>query len=325
VTYGAVTQLWRFPVKSMGGEQVSSVQVTRRGLHADRLWAVRDLERERTVTARRMPALLMCTARYSTEPGPEAGPGRVPEVLITLPDGTTVSSSDPRVHDALTAVAGRPVRLVALPHRRDTSQHRLSLRQMRSTVSSNNIRKELGLTADEPLPDPGRLRLADVLTLARFSTPPGTFADLAPVHVLTQTSLDTLASHTPDSDADVRRFRPNILIQPDDDHQGGYPESGWTGSSLVTPGARLSITMPTVRCVIPSRAQPGLDVDSKISKALMTSDRFLGSYADVTSKGVIRTGDRIDLRAPGTGVLVSLAAIRQRALERVLIRLAKRS
>jgi MOSC N-terminal beta barrel domain len=69
----SVTELWRFPVKSMGGVQVDEVRVDRRGVHADRLWAVRDLENDITATARKLPALLGCTARYLCEPGPAAG------------------------------------------------------------------------------------------------------------------------------------------------------------------------------------------------------------------------------------------------------------
>ena len=80
---GTVTQLWRFPVKSMGGSAVEELRIDRRGVHADRLWAIRDLEHDITASARRMPALLGCSARYATEPGPDAGPGNAPEVIIT--------------------------------------------------------------------------------------------------------------------------------------------------------------------------------------------------------------------------------------------------
>jgi MOSC domain-containing protein len=57
-----VGQLWRFPVKSMGGQRVDEVAVNARGVHADRLWAVRDLENDTTA----------CLARYATAPGSES-------------------------------------------------------------------------------------------------------------------------------------------------------------------------------------------------------------------------------------------------------------
>ena len=85
---GAVAGLWRYPVKSMGGEQLSVSEMDLRGLHADRMWAVRDLELGAVTTARRLPALLGCTARFVDEPAPGVGPGDVCEVRVTLPDGT---------------------------------------------------------------------------------------------------------------------------------------------------------------------------------------------------------------------------------------------
>ena len=38
------------------------------------------------------------------------------------------------------------------------------------------------------------------------------FVDLAPVHVMTQTRLQTIAGELDGDDVDVRRFRPNILL-----------------------------------------------------------------------------------------------------------------
>src|SRR5437899_2474965 len=114
----SVTELWRFPVKSMGGVQVGEVRVDRRGVHADRLWAVRDLDNDITATARKLPALLGCTARNRR---------RVPSVVITFPGGAEIDSSNPGIHQRLSEFAGRDARLVALPPADDTRQHRLSV------------------------------------------------------------------------------------------------------------------------------------------------------------------------------------------------------
>src|SRR5690348_5072014 len=96
-----VAQLWRYPVKSLVGYQVEQVDIGPRGVHADRLWAVRDLERDVTATARRLPVLLTATARYVDPVPPDAGPGNVHEVAITFPDGTVLSSSDSSVNAKL--------------------------------------------------------------------------------------------------------------------------------------------------------------------------------------------------------------------------------
>ena len=113
-----------------------------RGLHGDRLWAVRDLERDVTASARRIPALLTATARYAQPVGPDAGPGNVPEVEITFPDGSVVSSSDADVHEKLSDLAGRDVRLTALPPAEDTSLHKLTReeRENMSIAASRRLR-----------------------------------------------------------------------------------------------------------------------------------------------------------------------------------------
>lgn len=73
-TIGAI---WRFPVKSMGGESLNSVEVDSLGLAYDRAWSLLDLAAQKNLTARRCPELLY--ARAQVDSG---------EVVITLPDGT---------------------------------------------------------------------------------------------------------------------------------------------------------------------------------------------------------------------------------------------
>jgi uncharacterized protein YcbX len=63
-----VTEIWRYPVKSMGGETIDAAAVGERGLHADRMWAVRDPALGAITSARRLPQLLRCTARYPKDP-----------------------------------------------------------------------------------------------------------------------------------------------------------------------------------------------------------------------------------------------------------------
>src|ERR671936_2970212 len=113
---GTVAEIWRYPVKSMGGERLGHSSIETRGLHADRMWAVRDVERDTFTTARRWPVLLQCSARFAEDPaGRSAGPGDVLEVIVTFPDGREVSSSDPAIHDRLSELVGKPARLEALP------------------------------------------------------------------------------------------------------------------------------------------------------------------------------------------------------------------
>jgi uncharacterized protein len=310
MTNGQVAQLWRYPVKSVGGEQVEQVDIGSRGVLGDRLWAVRDLERDVTASARQLPVLLTATARYPGTVPPTAGPGSVPEVEITFPDGTVVSSSDDGVHAKLSELAGREVRLTALPPAEDTSLHKLTRAERSETMSPAFVRASFGVADDEKLPDLSMVRVSDMVNFTRYSTPPGMFVDLAPVHVLSQTSLATIGAEI-GSELDVRRFRPNVLLALDDPGDG-LPESHWTGARVVLGGAVLDVMMPTVRCVVPSRAQPGFDVDRRITKAVaVRAQRCLGVYCGVDSVGTVRVGDDVALRPANAGQKVLTDAARR--------------
>jgi uncharacterized protein YcbX len=306
MTIGQVAALWRYPVKSLGGEQLEQIDISARGVHGDRLWAVRDLERDVTATARRIPALLGATARYAHPIGADAGPGNVPEVEISFPDGSVRSSSDPDVHRKLSELADRDVRLTALPPADDTSLHKLS-KDERENMSIAALRKDFGIAEGEKFPDVSMFRVTDLTLLGRYSTPPGMFVDLAPVHVMTRTSLATIGAELGGDDVDVRRFRPNILLTLTDPIDE-LPESQWTGGRLSLGGAVLAVTMPTIRCVVPSRAQPGIEVDRRITKAVATrAGRCLGTYCWVNVGGAVSVGDEATLKESRNRVLADTA------------------
>jgi uncharacterized protein YcbX len=75
-----VLELWRYPVKSMLGEQLDEVEVGTDGFAGDRRYALFDTETGHGLTARRVPELLFASARI-------VGGG----VEITLPDGTVTA------------------------------------------------------------------------------------------------------------------------------------------------------------------------------------------------------------------------------------------
>ena len=58
-----VTQLWRFPVKSMIGERLDTADVHDLGIDGDRQWGVVDLDTDLVLTARRIPELLLAEPR----------------------------------------------------------------------------------------------------------------------------------------------------------------------------------------------------------------------------------------------------------------------
>jgi uncharacterized protein YcbX len=104
-----VDQLWRYPVKSVGGEQVSASVVDSRGLLGDRLWAVQDADGKLgsgkdSRRFRRMVGLLGLTARYGAEPGD----GRIEPPVVAGPDGTEYPVSTGAADEFLRDHTGMP-------------------------------------------------------------------------------------------------------------------------------------------------------------------------------------------------------------------------
>lgn len=113
-----IGQLWRYPVKSFGGERLDAATVESDGLRGDHIWAIVDPETGDVASAkrfRRWGSLLSCRARLLDDTDP-----RDPAALeITLPDGTVVHGNDAAVVDLLSDATGRPVRLEARPRTYD--------------------------------------------------------------------------------------------------------------------------------------------------------------------------------------------------------------
>src|SRR3954453_18180 len=145
---GSVAEIWRYPVKSMGGERLAQSAIATRGLHADRMWGVRDVELKKVPTARRWPILLQCSARFAHDPaGRPAGPGDVLEVIVTFPDGSELSSSDPAVDDHLSELIGKPARIESLPALAEKRRYRTP------QATKTDLRRQFAIADGEPLPD----------------------------------------------------------------------------------------------------------------------------------------------------------------------------
>ena len=131
-----------------------------------------------------------------------------------------------------------------------------------------------------------------------WSGPPGTWLDLADAHVLTTTSLATAAKLHPEGEWDVRRFRPTVLVElsaaaTEDDP---WPEDSWVGRRVQLGGLVVEGLMRTVRCAMPTRAQPGLPTDPDISRTLTEHHNTdLGLYANVAEAGVVAESDPVSL------------------------------
>lgn len=313
VEVGRITGIWRYPVKSMAGARVTAAALGELGLHADRTWAVRDLEKNATTGAKRLPGLLLCTARYALPPPPEAGPGHAPEVVIGFPDGGEISSSDPKVHAALSSYLDTDVELRPLPPIEDRRQYRGTM------AAAADLHEYFGLDEDEPLPDLSMFPVKKLAELSRYITPVGSYADAYPVHVITEQTLRTMSGLAPGSDFDVRRFRPTILI--DAPNASDCPELGWCGGTLQAPQAALKPLLPTVRCVMPSHRQYELSRDRQITRTLVAhAHHCLGVYGTVARNGELREGDPLEFVAPDRSALASTAAAGATMVKRLLMK-----
>jgi uncharacterized protein YcbX len=124
--------------------------------------------------------------------------------------------------------------------------------------------------------------------------PARTFFDVAAVHVLTTATLRRLQELYPGGRLDLRRFRPNIVIELASGGSG-FIENEWTGRSVgIGDDVRLEITQPCRRCVMTTLSQGDLPRDPAI---LRTTARYndvnAGVYAAVRSEGRARQGAHI--------------------------------
>jgi len=126
-----------------------------------------------------------------------------------------------------------------------------------------------------------------------FDAPAGAFVDLAPLHVLTTASLGAIAACRPEGRFDVRRFRPNLLV--DSGTRQGFVEDDLEGKVLtIGKTLRLRVFMPTIRCALTTRAQEDLPADPAILRTVVERHGGnLGVYARVEAAGEVRVGDPI--------------------------------
>jgi uncharacterized protein YcbX len=311
---GRVAEIWRYPVKSMGGERLAQSAIATRGLHADRMWAVRDVELDTFTTARRWPILLQCSARFADDPdGRAAEPGDVLEVIVVFPDGTEVSSSDPAMDDRLSELIGKPARLESLPPLSEKGRYRTP------QATKADIRRQFALADDEPLPDFSVFPIRKLAELARYATPVGALYDAYPILLMTRASLRAMSERSPGSRFDVRRFRPNVLIDADG---AELAEFAWCGRRLRAPNVAFDAEIPALRCSIPTRRQGDLPADPDVLRTINAhADHCLGVYANVAMTGTLTEGDALELEpAAAASAPVAVARSGATALKRGTLR-----
>lgn len=284
---GQVAALWRYPVKSMQGEMLDATPVGDAGVLGDRAYAIQDIETGRIVSAkhpRRWANVFACRAVYESAPRPGEP---LPPVEITLPGGALISSADPGVDERLSSVFGRPVRLVAARAGGPERAYDADRSPLERLGSGEVVRRE-------------------VLAAAAL---PGLFFDYAPLHLLSTATLAALAAAYRAGHFDVRRFRPNVVVESVRD-QDGFVENAWLGHALgIGTDVRLAVIDPCPRCVMTTLAQGTLSADPRILRTIHGANAaasvtaapgvlfaaVAGVYARADQGGMIRCGDAVTL------------------------------
>jgi uncharacterized protein YcbX len=269
---GSVVALWRYPVKSMMGEELNASEVTDRGLVGDRHFAVVDASSGKVAGAknpRKWGNFFDFRAAY-VEP-PRSG-SKLPAVRLTLPDGSVVTSDQPDLRQVLSNALGREVGFAEAQRTGDAR----------------------GAQAEEYWPDMEGLDFREIVT--DFEMPEGTFFDIGIVHLLTTATIDRLRTLYPGGRFEVRRFRPNIVVETRPEQQG-FVENEWIDHTIaIGDEVRLRVTGPCPRCVMTTLPQGDLPKDAGILRAAAQNNQAnVGIYADVIASGTIRRGDRATL------------------------------
>lgn len=261
---GTISALWRYPVKAMLGEQLNASLVTSGGLAGDRGYALIDGD-GRICTPkiiRKWGPVFRSRSRYLEEPD-----GETPALAeITLPDGERIRTSDPSTEARLSELVGFEARVI--------TEAPMALKLESQPVGV------VPTSEDDPT--------IDFPVINRFF-------DLGSLHLLTTATLAKLRELSPATTFDARRFRPNIVIT-SPTGQAGFLENDWPGKTLaIGDDVRIRIMMPTVRCVVTTRAQDDLPDDMDVLRTVVAHNSAnVGVYAMVEQGGTVRRGDAVE-------------------------------
>lgn len=272
----------------MMGDRFPSLPVDERGVVGDRGWAVRDEVRGGIRGAKKIGGLMRLRARYLAEPQPGGAP---PPIEITSWDGRRVRSDAEDVNERLSQLLDHPVTLCPLRPATDVGHYR------RGAPDTDDFDSELraifGREPNEPLPSFEGFPL-DVLL--EYESPPGTYFDAFPIHIITDRSFETLSLLAPGSEFDVRRFRPNVVIAVERHVQGDFPEQSWLGRKLQVGDVELEVAVPCPRCVMVTREFADLPADRQVLRTIVRhADQNVGVYANVVRPGRLEAGRPVTL------------------------------
>lgn len=250
-----VQALHRYPLKSAQGGSVARLVVGSNGIEGDRTHALVTPDGATVLSAKRYRRLLEVEVADGVLRWPDT-----PDAW-TLPDAGEIDAAlDAALSTWLGVEAG-----------------------IRAADRGTAVAYEM--TFDPPDDD------AEYVSI---DAPPGSFVDLAAVHLVARQTLDGCAAARPDLDWDVRRFRPNVVV--DAPGLAPFGEDAWVGRRIRVGNAVLHADQATVRCAMPLREQPGLDRQPDLYAAMEElHGNHVGLYLSVVEPGEVAVGDAVTL------------------------------
>jgi len=270
---GIVRALFRYPVKSMLGEEIDECEVGAKGVVGDRAYALRETN-GRVVTAKKWANMFEFSARYDSTP---AADGLAP-IRIELPDRRVIHAQDPDASAVLSTVLGRKVTL-----ERVSADQRARAEIDPKTVFSD-------VPVEDVVPEFTAATLPDT-----FGLPHGTFFDSALIHVLASSTLRHMRSLIgDDAQIDPRRFRPNIYVETEDSSEA-FVEDEWLDGTLAVGDSVTIVGMrQALRCVMTTHRQGDLPRDLRVLRtAAQHHQARVGVFASIGAPGRVRVGDPV--------------------------------
>jgi uncharacterized protein YcbX len=265
---GKVVSIWRYPVKSMMGEELNSSYVTERGLIGDRVYAIIDQETGKVASAKnpvKWGKLFDFRAAFIDSLQTVEN---IPPVRITLPDGSQIFSNQSEIDHTLSKVLSREVTL------------------MKASLEKPSY--------EEYWPDIEGIAHREMVT--DEAMPSQTFFDVAVIHILTTSTINRLRELYPEGRFEIRRFRPNIVVESASEEKD-FIENSWVNKKLkIGEEIVLKVTAPCTRCVMITLPQGDLPKDLGILHTVAKYNQvYAGVYASVDRGGIVRRGDIVQL------------------------------
>jgi uncharacterized protein YcbX len=256
----------------MMGEELNSSYMTERGLIGDRTYAVIDKQTGKVASAknpRKWGKLFDFRSVFVDSPHDV---NDISPVRISFPDGSNISSDhqEEAIDSGLSKDFDRKVRL----------------------MNASGFEKP---SYEEYWPDIDGLAQREKVT--DEAMPSKTFFDIAVVHLLTTSTINRLRELYPEGRFEVRRFRPNIVIESECEEKKDFIENSWVGKKVtIGEDIVLKVTAPCTRCVMITLPQVDLPRDLGILSTVARYNQVhVGVYASVHHGGTIHRGDLIHL------------------------------